>query len=350
MTVKRLTVALAVFAMVSAACSSDDSSDTASQAADTTSAPAEATDTTPAPTEAPDTTAPAEAADTTAAPPGADPVTIIGADGVESTVTDVSRVVSLNGDLTEIVFELGLGANVVAIDVTTTFPDEAAALPAVGFGQSLVAEPVLAFSPTVVIGDTQIGPPEAIEQIRSAGIPVVILETQTTLPGISTKIREVAQILGAEEQGEELVARVESEIADATALAATATGAPRAAFLYTRRPDVLLLFGNGTVTQALIEAAGGVDAAAESGINGVIPLTPEALVAAEPEVLITDSGGLSAIGGLDGFLALPGVAETPAGAEGNILDYDEAFFLGFGPRAGQALDELVRDLYPELNG
>ena len=277
-------------------------------------------------------------------------MTITGADGVESTVDDFSRIVSLNGDLTEIIFELGLGGNVVAIDATTTFPGEASALPRVGLGRTLAPEPVLAFEPTLVIGDTQTGPPETIEQIRSAGVPVVILETQTTFEGISTKIREVAEILGVEDAGEELVTRVEGEIADAMALAATATETPRVAFLYTRRPDVLLLFGNGMVTQALIEGAAAVDAAAETGINGAVPLTPEALVAAEPEVLITDTGGLAAIGGLNAFLELPGVAETPAAVAGNILDYEEGLFLGFGPRAGQALDALVRDLYPELDG
>jgi len=277
-------------------------------------------------------------------------MTITGADGVESTVDDLSRIVSLNGDLTEIIFELGLGGNVVAIDATTTFPGEASALPRVGLGRTLAPEPVLAFEPTLVIGDTQTAPPETIEQIRSAGVPVVILETQTTFEGISTKIREVAEILGVEDAGEELVTRVEGEIADAMALAATATETPRVAFLYTRRPDVLLLFGNGMVTQALIEGAAAVDAAAETGINGAVPLTPEALVAAEPEVLITDTGGLAAIGGLNAFLELPGVAETPAAVAGNILDYEEGLFLGFGPRAGQALDALVRDLYPELDG
>ncbi|MDH3463017.1 MAG: hemin ABC transporter substrate-binding protein, partial [Acidimicrobiia bacterium] len=57
---------------------------------------------------------------------GAEGQTFVGADGVEVTITDTSRIVSLNGDITEVIFALGLGANVVGVDVTTTYPSEAA--------------------------------------------------------------------------------------------------------------------------------------------------------------------------------------------------------------------------------
>ncbi len=134
--------------------------------------------------------------------------TFVGADGVETTIGDVSRIVSLNGDLTEIIFELGFGENVVGVDVTTTYPPEAAALndqgQTVGFAQQLAAEAVLRFEPTLVIGDQQVAPPEVLEQLRGAGIPVVILETQTTLDGVETKILEVAEILGLTDEGGEL--------------------------------------------------------------------------------------------------------------------------------------------------
>ncbi|MDH3296070.1 MAG: ABC transporter substrate-binding protein, partial [Acidimicrobiia bacterium] len=94
--------------------------------------------------------------------------TFIGADGVESTITDTSRIVTLSGDLTEIVWRLGFGDSVVATDVTTVYPPEAVGLPVVGVGRFLSAEGVLAQEPTLVIGDTQTSPLEAIEQIRNA--------------------------------------------------------------------------------------------------------------------------------------------------------------------------------------
>lgn len=280
--------------------------------------------------------------------------TFMGADGVETTIGDVSRIVSLNGDLTEIIFELGFGENVVGVDVTTTFPPEAAALndqgQTVGFAQQLAAEAVLRFEPTLVIGDQQVAPPEVLEQLRGAGIPVVILETQTTLDGVETKILEVAEILGVPDEGSELAERVMGEIDAARALAATDDSDPTIAYVYVRGPQVVFLFGAGMPTQGMIEGAGAIDAGAEAGVFGPAPLTPEALVAAAPDLIVLPEAGLAALGGIEAFLELPGVAETPAAQNDAFLDYDEAYFFNLGPRAGQALDEFVRDLYPEIGG
>lgn len=276
--------------------------------------------------------------------------TFVGADGVETTITDVSRIVALNGDLTEIIFELGLGDNVVGVDVTTTYPPEAAALneqgQTVGFAQQLAPEAVLRFEPTLVLGDQQVGPPEVVEQLRSAGVPVVILETQTTLDGVEDKILQVAEILGVPGEGAALAERVMGEIDAARALASGDGSDPRVAFIYVRGPQVVFLFGAGTPTQAMIEGAGAVDAGAEAGVFGPAPLTPEALVAAAPEVIVLPEAGLAALGGTEALLELPGVAETPAAANGAFLVYDEAYFFNLGPRAGLALDEFVRELYP----
>jgi iron complex transport system substrate-binding protein len=100
----------------------------------------------------------------------------------------------------------------------------------------------------------------------------------------------------------------------------------------------------------MIEGAGAIDVVAASGVPGVLPLTPEALVAAAPDVLILPESGVGALGGIEGVLALPGVAETPAGRDGRFLVYDDGFFLNFGPRTGEALARLAADLYPELGG
>jgi iron complex transport system substrate-binding protein len=281
-------------------------------------------------------------------------VTFVGPDGVETVITDTSRIVSLNGDLTEIIFELGLGENVVGVDVTTTYPEEAAALneqgETVGFAQQLTSEAVLRFEPTLVIGDQQVAPTEAIDQLREAGVPVVILETQTSLEGVSTKINQVAEILGVSDEGEALAARVSGEIEDARALVVDEDSDPNVAYIYARGPQVIFLFGAGMPTQAMIEGAGAVDAGASSGVNGPGPLTPEAMVAAAPDVIVLPAAGLEALGGVEALVAIPGIAETPAAQNEAFLAYDEAYFFNLGPRTGQALAEFIGDLYPDLQG
>lgn len=274
--------------------------------------------------------------------------TFIGADGVESTITDTRRIVTLSGDLTETVWELGFGDSVVATDVTTVYPPQAIGLPVVGVGRFLSAEGVLAQDPTLVIGDTQTSPLEAIEQIRSAGVPVVILDVPTTFDGLYEKIEDLAEALGVPEQGADLAAEVRAGIEAALATAAPLDPQPGIAFVYSRGPDVMLLFGSEMTTQPLIEAAGGTDVGAASGVTGTVSITPEALVAAAPDVIVITSEGLQALGGEPGLLSVPGFAETPAGRDGRILNYPEGDFLTFGPRIAESLALLIADLQSVL--
>lgn len=333
-------VGLATLVLLVAACGGGDSETTSTTRVETTTT-----------TQVEEATATTASGSTTTSVEGR---TFTGADGVETTITDVSRIVSLNGDITEIIYQLGLGENVVAVDVTTTYPQEAAAKidsgDTVGFHQQLTAEAVLRFEPTLVIGDTQVMPQEAIEQLRQAGVPVVIIEYQTTLDGVETKIDQIAQILGVPDEGVALADRVVGEIDEAVALAETASGDPTVAYVYLRGPQVIFLFGAGMPTQAMIEGAGAIDAGAASGVFGPAPLTPEALVAAAPDVLVLPEAGLAAMGGIEAFEAVPGVSDTPAAQSGSYLIYDEAYFFNLGPRTGEALMEFIDDLYPDLAG
>ena len=282
-------------------------------------------------------------------PEGEPPVRVYtGADGVAAEIVDTSRIVTLSGDLTEAVFELGLGSSVVATDVTTIYPPEAVGLPVVGVGRFLTAEGVLRETPTLVLGDTQTSPPEAIEQIRSAGVPVVIFDVPTTFAGLYEKAAAIGEALGVPDAGRELAAKLRTEISAVIAEAAPLEPAPGVAFVYSRGPDVMLLFGSGMTTQPIIEAAGGRDVGAESGVVGTVTVTPEAIVAAAPDVIVITQEGLDALGGEEGLLNMPGFAATPAGAQGRILAYPEGDLLTFGPRVADSLAAFISDLRREM--
>ncbi|MGH2531911.1 MAG: heme/hemin ABC transporter substrate-binding protein [Thermomicrobiales bacterium] len=277
------------------------------------------------------------------------PVTVTDATGTDVTVTDISRIVPLNGDIAEIVWALGLGENVVGVDVSATYPPaETGPLPKIGYQRDLSAEGILALAPTVIVGTEDAGPTEVIEQIRTAGVPVVILASSSDLEGIGDKIRGVANALGVVDAGATLAARTDAEIDAVMALATEAESTPRVLFLYVRGAGTQMIGGAGTSADVMITAAGGVNAATEAGIEGFKPITPEALVAAEPDVLLLLSAGLESVDGVDGLLQIPGVAETPAGQNQTVLDYDDLYLLGMGPRTGQALHDLVIGLHPEL--
>ena len=132
------------------------------------------------------------------------PASIVDVNGDEIVVEDISRIVVLNGDITEVVFALELGDNIVAVDTSATYPPQALQLPKVGYQRSLSAEGILSMDPTVVLGNENAGPPEVLEQIRSTGVPVVIIERVETIDGAARKIRGVSQALGVPERAKPL--------------------------------------------------------------------------------------------------------------------------------------------------
>jgi iron complex transport system substrate-binding protein len=279
------------------------------------------------------------------------PTSYTGPDGVTTEITDVSRIVTLSGDFSEIVWDLGLGDNLVGVDLGSVYPKEQMRLkPKVGVEFHLLAEPILALQPTLVIGDIDASPAAVVEQVRGAGVPVVIFPRFEGLTAPGVKIRAVAAVLGLADAGQALAANVDAEIADAVALAATTTSRPRVAVVYVASADTILLLAGNTVFSGVLDSLGAVDVGPDAGVEGFVPLTPEAIVAAAPEVIITASRGFEARGGLEGFLTLPGIAQTPAGQAGRVLVYEDLYLLGLGPRTGQLADELVRDLHPELGG
>ncbi|MFF4102182.1 hemin ABC transporter substrate-binding protein [Streptomyces sp. NPDC001903] len=283
------------------------------------------------------------------APLPALPVTAASADGRQVTVTAADRIVPLSGSLNEIVQTLGLGPQVVARDITATF-EQAAQLPVVTRGHDVSAESVLSLRPTLVLAETTSGPAEAIRQIRDAGIPLLVVAPATSLDDVPKRIEAIAAALGVKEAGARLNERTAERIAAARkAIPASATSGkkPRVAFLYLRgTASVYLLGGSDSGVASLLEAAGAVDTGKESGLGkDFTPITSEALAAAAPDAILVMSKGLESVGGTDGLVKIPGVAQTPAGMDRRVVTVDDGVLLNYGPRTDQVLRSLISQLY-----
>ncbi len=274
------------------------------------------------------------------------PSTVVDYQGERITIDSIERIVSLNGDITEIIFALGMGEYVVGVDSSSTYPPERTkALPDIGYQRRLSAEGILALNPTLVIGDEAAGPPEVLTQIRAAGVPVALTADPPTLDSPTQKIQFVAQALGVPQRGERLAAQVNAEIARARDLAQRITSPPHVLFLYLRGTDVQQVAGSNTPIDAMIVAAGGLNAGAEAGIVEFKPLSPEVVIAAQPDVILVLEKGLESVGGIDGLLTIPGLGDTPAGKQRRIIALDDLYLLGMGPRTGQALADLAIAFY-----
>ncbi len=277
------------------------------------------------------------------------PVTVKDINGQNVTVTDISRIVPLSGDIAEIIYDLGLQKNVIGVDVSATYPPHAwDGLPQVGFERNLAAEGILALQPTVVIGKSTAGPAAVLDQIRAAGIPVVIIDDPQNLTAPAAKIRAVAAALGVTDAGAALAQTTQAAIDGETAKAASATSPkPTVLFLYVRT-GIQLVGGAGSVADSVIEAAGGVDGGTKAGIQGFMPVSAELIAAAAPDYIIVPASGLASIGGMDALLKLPGIAGSPAARAGRILAIDDEVLLGFTPRTNETIRDLAALLHPEL--
>ncbi|GAA3607956.1 ABC transporter substrate-binding protein [Nonomuraea rosea] len=274
------------------------------------------------------------------------PAETTSADGRKITVTDVSRILPLTGAISEVVFTLGLGGNVVGRDIAATFP-EAAHLPLVTRAHDVSVEGVLSLRPTVILADRDTGPPEAMTQIRGSGIPVVIVDPAWSLPEVTPRIKAIARALGVTGAGDRLAERTEAQVAAARAKAPQGAARPRVAFLYLRgTAGVYLLGGKGSGADSMIEAAGGVDAGSAMGLaKAFTPITTEALIAARPDAILVMSKGLASVGGVDGLVKIQGIAQTPAGQHRRVVDIEDGSLLNFGPRTARVLETLVERLY-----
>ena len=270
------------------------------------------------------------------------------------TISATDRVLALDmsGSLAATVWALGFGDRLIGRDISTTFPGVEDLPVVTGSGHAISPESVLALRPDLIITDGTIGPIDVVLQLREAGIPVVFVRVAPGLSQPAELARSVAGIFGAPDAGELLATQVNADIAAVVdVIAARAPQARedklRIVFLYLRGANgIYYLFGEESGAGELITALGGIDIATEIGWVGLRPMTDEALIAANPDLILVMTGGLESVGGVEELIALkPALGLTPAGANLRFVDMADSQVLSFGPRTASVIDALARAIY-----
>ncbi|MEX1213186.1 MAG: ABC transporter substrate-binding protein [Balneolaceae bacterium] len=270
--------------------------------------------------------------------------TFTGSDGVDVLVSDRSRIVSVGSALTETIYALNAAEHLVAVDESSMYPAAAAELPNVPFTRNLSAEGILSFSPTVVLASGASGPPTAIQQIRGAGTPMLLFPAEESEEGAFERVRLLGDVLDRSEEAEVLVSGMEADLAQAAERRGELDRRPIVLFIYARGPNSLMVAGRETAASKMVDLAGGENAFTE--FEGYKPLTSEAVVQADPEIILMMRSGMSQVGGREGVLRAPGVGLTRAGESMRIHAMDGTYLLGFGPRLGEAVLELMDLFHP----
>lgn len=252
------------------------------------------------------------------------------------------RVVVAGGDLTEIVYALHAEDRIAGVDTTSLYPPAARERPDVGYLRQLSAEGILSLSPDLVLTTVSAGPPAVLEQIRSAGTPLEILPESFTAEGVVAKIEGVEKALGLPDQG--LSQAVRADFATVADAVAKVPSKPRVLFVLSITQGAPLGGGSGTAADGMIRLAGGANAIGE--VERYKPLSPEAVAAAAPDLVVIASHAVEPNGGMEKIAQLPVFAETPAAKAGRIIAMDSLYLLGFGPRTPQAVRDLAIAIHP----
>ena len=140
------------------------------------------------------------------------------------------RIISLGGDITEIVYALNAQQQLIAVDITSYWPEEAKLLPQVGYYRAISAEGILSLSPDLLLMTDEAGPSSTIEQLKSVNIPMEIISADKTPEGIIKKIQRIATAIKLPEQGKKLIDQVKTDFKKLEDLKAQKHNRPRVAF------------------------------------------------------------------------------------------------------------------------
>lgn len=264
-----------------------------------------------------------------------------------SRAAEARRIVSIGGSVTETFYALGAQGELVGADTTSLFPEAATRLPSVGYARSLSAEGVLSLRPSLVVANEDAGPPAVLRQLESAGVPLVVLDGGHRFEGTLARTQRLAELCGRVEAGRALTARLQQEwLATRERVAQLGKGRapPRVLFVLSHSAAQMRVAGRDTGADAMIAYAGGVNVLG-SAFEGYKPLTPEAVIAAAPDVILGTDQGLAATGGAAGLLNAPGLSQTPAGRARRVVALDALLLIGFGPRLPQAVATLADALH-----
>ncbi len=250
------------------------------------------------------------------------------------------RLISLDGAITEVLFELGHGACLAGIDVTSTYPGESLKQVAqLGHVSRLNAEAVLQLKPELILTMEAEKDNPVLLQLQKSGIECLFLKKPYS-PGAPLQMAAaISEKLGEKQGLDGLKAEMEADRDALEKVLAQTTGKPRVLFIYARGKGNLMVAGRNTAAEAMISLAGGENALTD--FEDFRALSTEGLIQAQPDAILMFSSGLESLDGVGGLLGIPGIAQTPAGKNKNIIVMEGQYLLGFGPRCLQAARELA---------
>ncbi|MGH1350082.1 MAG: heme/hemin ABC transporter substrate-binding protein [Methyloligellaceae bacterium] len=263
--------------------------------------------------------------------------------GRKITVGDTSRIVSIGGSVTEIIYALGEQDRIVARDSTSSYPSQALSKKNIGYVRALSSEGVLSVKPTLILALDGAGPPEVIEVLEKASVPMLSVPHKFSEEGVIEKIRFIGDVLEVQEKSEKLIKKVQEDFSKLKELTKDISKKDKVMFILSMNGGRVLTSGRNTAAAAMIKMAGGENAI--TGMEGYKPIADEVIVSSRPTaILMMDRGGDHSIKN-DELFKIASFSLTPVAKTRKVIRINGLYLLGFGPRTASAARDLADKLY-----
>ncbi|MCM0149641.1 heme/hemin ABC transporter substrate-binding protein [Photobacterium galatheae] len=237
------------------------------------------------------------------------------------------RIISAGSGITELINALGAEDQLVAVDITSkTYVNDD--IPKLGYHRQLSAESIISLAPDHLMGSEEMGPESTLSLLRQAGIQVDILNSGETIADLMQRIHQVGQLTGKTHKAEALAADVQDRVSKIEQRVANQKNRKRVLFLTIHGGRAPMVGGSKTTADTLIQLAGATNPAAQQ-VEAYKPLSTEAMIDMQPDVILLSTHTSQAIGGIDGLLkTMPLLAATPAGQNKAIITVDGTALIG----------------------
>lgn len=257
---------------------------------------------------------------------------------------DPSRIVSIGSSITEIIYFLNSQDQIIAIDITSNFPEDSKKFPSVGYIRNLSAEGLLSTNPSIIISEDDIGPKNIIKQIQDTKTELRIIPEEQTLNGIIQKIQCVGNIIGQQKEAEEKISseinpvinkikeiKKEKDLSNIKIMMILST-----------EGNSTVVAGANTSGDSFIKMLGATNIF--ESINGWKAVTAETILLKNPDYIIIPEKDLHKQSNVNTISENMILKETNAGKNNGYIIKDGMAILGYGPRTIFTLMDVLNTI------
>lgn len=257
------------------------------------------------------------------------------------------RIVVISKQYSEIIFALGAEKDVVAVDLSSTYPEAIKELPTIGYHRALSAETILAMKPTMILHDNNIGPEAVVTQLEELKIPMKTFgKYESTIAGTDSLIHEMGVYFGKEKEADSLSKKLHLDMDKALAEAESFSKKPKVLIIhFGRANNVFLVMTKRSTASKMLEWAGG-----EIAINSdreMGQLSPEIVAEADPDIILLTDFGYDRLTESNELEKLPGISSTKAFKNKQIYRIEEHDLVYLGPRTGENVLLIQELIHPD---